>query len=403
MHAEIAMDRPLEVPSAAMDVLFAGSIAALFSGFHQSVIPVKVQLFDVFAIVTIFFAALKGFASPRPAPVVLAVLILYLIYYSISALFVGMGMGAKEIVQIFLLMGFLFVAFGYYRTRPTDRLLIVSAVLIIALLVYNIAWHVAHGEYVGWKQLNEPKTIFTVLPLLLILLSAHFGGPGRRFVFVLAACAAAVIILLSGERKAYIFAVIALAIWAGPWKMLRYALPLALLGILLTYFADADKTGYLDRQLNTFHGLTSDQPKREPTLSELIDDNRSMTISTAQREFSRRIAQSMWEKQPMLGIGTGTFGQAILEYKSVPVVFRMNIHGEFYRALYENGIVGLALYIACWVTALGAILLHWPRVDKIKLLTVIMLVIYCSFEASKELTQLCICALPFICAGRESA
>ncbi len=30
----------------------------------------------------------------------------------------------------------------------------------------------------------------------------------------------------------------------------------------------------------------------------------------------------------------------------------MNIHGEFYRALYENGIVGLSLYVACWIAAL---------------------------------------------------
>ncbi len=87
-------------------------------------------------------------------------------------------MGIKELIQIALLFGFLFVAFGYYRTRSTDRVLILAAVLIVAVLVYNVAWHVAHGEYVGWKQLNEPKTVFTVLPLLLILLVARFGRSG---------------------------------------------------------------------------------------------------------------------------------------------------------------------------------------------------------------------------------
>ncbi len=84
----------------------------------------------------------------------------------------------------------------------------------------------------------------------------------------------------------------------------------------------------------------------------------------------------------------------------------MNIHGEFYRALYENGIVGLSLYVACWVAAFGTICLQWSQmtgsgqgqVNRIRLLCVTMFILYCAFEASKELTQICIRALPFVCA-----
>ena len=213
-------------------------------------------------------------------------------------------------------------------------------------------------------------------------------------------------ILLSGERKAYIVAVLALAIWAGPMKMLRYAIALAVLVPVLAFVMSADKTGYLSRQVDSISAITSDRPHQEATLSGLLDDNRPMTLSTAQREFSKRIAQSMWEKQPLFGIGTGAFAEAILKYSSVPVVFRMNIHGEFYRALYENGIVGLSLYVMCWLTAFGSILFQWSRltasgqwqINRIRLLFVTVFIVYCAFEASKELTQFCICALPFVCA-----
>ncbi len=80
-----------------LDVLFAACIAALFSGVHQSLGPVKIQLFDALALVTMFFAAFKGFASPRPSPTVLGVLIVYLLYFTISALFVSLAMGIKAL------------------------------------------------------------------------------------------------------------------------------------------------------------------------------------------------------------------------------------------------------------------------------------------------------------------
>ncbi len=109
------------------------------------------------------------------------------------------------------------MAFGYYRTSlDGSRADLGDGADLSPCSSANVAWHVARGEFVGWKQLNEPKTVFTVLPLLLILLAARFGGPRRQLLFVLAACAAGVVILLSGERKAYLFAVLALAIWAGP-------------------------------------------------------------------------------------------------------------------------------------------------------------------------------------------
>jgi O-antigen ligase len=134
-------------------------------------------------------------------------------------------------------------------------------------------------------------------------------------------------------------------------------------------------------------------------------------MSNAQREISNRLAAAKWEKRPVLGIGTNAFDIAIRQEVSIPATFRTGIHGEFYRALYENGIVGLGLYMALWITAFATIALAWPMtkaagdpgLNKIKLLCVTMFLIYCAFEASKGLTLACICALPFIVGLPPSA
>jgi len=62
------------------------------------------------------------------------------------------------------------------------------------------------------------------------------------------------------------------------------------------------------------------------------------------------------------------------------------------------------LYSALWIGTVGRIFLAWRSIsangdgnlNKIKLLTVVMLLIYCAFEASKTLTIVAICMLPYV-------
>jgi hypothetical protein len=389
-----------------MDAMFGLTIAALFSGIHEQVGSVKVQLSDVLAIASIFLGMLRGFATPRLSAMMLLTIIAYYLLYSLSALFVQLSMGITKITQIFLVFSFLFVAFGYYRTRSTDRVLIIAATLMLLVLCVNVGWHVARGQYVGWKQLNEPKTIFTLMPLLLILLFTRFGDRWKQPLPLLAVTAAGLIIFLSGERKAYIFAVVALVVWSGPAKIWRYAIVAALAVPLLWVAASADRTGYLHRQLATLQEPTSETNLRDVSVAQLLDERRPTTLSNAEREYTNRVARSMWKQEPLLGIGTNAFELAIKDDLSVPALFRMGIHGGFYRALYENGIFGLALYISLWVVALACLFVTWQSergsgdspLRKIKLLAVIMLLIYVSFESDKGLTVYAICILPFLVA-----
>jgi hypothetical protein len=396
----------LEERSVLMDVLFAAAVGALFSGIHHEVGSVKVQLSDVLALMAVFLAAIKGFASPPVSRVTLIVLITYLLYYSISGMFVELSIGVTKIVQNVFIFAFLIALFGYYRTRSAELFLVLAAVMIIAVLAGNIGWHVLHGKLVGWKDLNEPKTIFTLLPIVLIVLLTRLGDRWKPPLPLLAGVAIAVIIFLSGERKAYIFAVLALAIWSGPVRIWKYALAAALVVPLFLVAAAADKTGYLQRQLSSFEQILPGGSARAASASKLLDASRTTTLSNAEREFSNRLAASMWTKQPVLGIGTGAFALAVRSDLSIPENFRMGIHGEFFRNLYEDGIVGLALYVSVWITALMVITLAWPatraagnqNLNKIKLLALLMLSIYVAFEASKGLTLVAICVLPFLVA-----
>lgn len=386
-----------------VDVLFGVTIAALFSGLNHQLGGVKVQLSDVLAAITIFVVVLRGFSTPRIAPPLTISLLAYLLLFCVSAFLVDTVNGLKESAQAVLIFSFLFVLFGYYRTHSATRLLAVGSFLIVAVLAYNIGWHVLHGFYTGWKHLNEPKAIFILLPMLLILLFNRFGHQ-RRALFVAASVIAGAIILLSGERKAYMFALVALIIWTGA-ASLRYLSAAALVVSLFLAAGVLDQTGYLNRQLGSFSNALNTRIELVST-SELFNERRPSTLSDAQREFTRRTAKSMWEKSPMFGIGTGGYAAAMREKYSIPAEFRVGIHGEFYRALYENGIVGLLLYVAFWIAVCASLIVSWGqlkqveggKLQRIKLLCTVMFLIYCSSEASKGLTVMSICALPFIFA-----
>ncbi|HEY1212688.1 MAG TPA: hypothetical protein VGE93_03550, partial [Bryobacteraceae bacterium] len=256
----MSTDESLREQSVVMDVVFGVTIASLFCGVRAYVGSVKVQLSDVLALIAIFVTFLRGFATPRLSIVTLVSLCAYLLFYCISALFVQFSMGITKMVQLFCIFTWLFVVIGYYRTRSTDRLLIISAALIVVVLAINVGWHVARGQYVAWKQLNEPKTIFTLMPLLLILLFDRFERVWRQPLKLLAVLASATIIFMSGERKAYIFSIVALLVWSGPLKMLRYgviALLVAPILLALAQESNATKAGYLQRQIASFEVLVS--------------------------------------------------------------------------------------------------------------------------------------------------
>jgi O-Antigen ligase len=396
-------DAGLSQSSMLMDMLFALTIATLFSGLNRDVGPVKVQLSDLFAALSVFVAVLRGFATPRASVSLVVLLAGYLLLYWLSALAVGTMNGMKEIMQSVLVISFVFVVFGYYRTRSTDRLLLIASVLMLAILTINIAYHVNSGRYVGWKELNEPKTLFIILPLLLALLFDRFAQ--RRWIWAFLFIAAALIILLSGERKAYLFALAAAAIWTSPLNW-RHVLMALLVAPFIWFALASDGTSYLHRQVRSVTSGLADQSEQPLQLTALLDERRPTTLSNAQREFSNRLAFSMWKEKPILGIGTNAFVLAMEQQPTIPPMFRKGIHGEFHRALFENGMVGLALYGALWLAAFACLLTAWPAnraagapsLNKLKLLCVLMFLIYCGFEASKGLTLYCITALPFVVA-----
>lgn len=396
---------PESSSSLLLDVLFGLTIAALFSGLNWRLGGIKVQLADLLSLISVFVVMLRGFVTPRIALTLVVFLSAYLLIFCVSGFSVSVVNGLKELVQAALALLFLLAIFGHYRSHSSERFLLIATALMVAVMMYNIGWHISEGFYVGWKRLNEPKAIFVVLPLLLMILFDRFGRH-RRTLFIGASVIAAALILLSGERKAYLIAVLALAVWTGV-SSLRYLAVAALVTPLLLPIAALDEGGYVHRQLESFSSALTNRAEQAST-SELFEVGRAATLSDAQREFTHRIARSMWEKQPIFGIGTGAYDIAMQRYSSLPDAFRVGIHGEFYRALFENGIVGLAFYIAYWIAVALSLTFAWQsgnsmgnrNLSRIKLLCTVTFFIYCSAEASKGLTILCLCALPFVLAVR---
>ncbi len=392
---------PEDTGSGLINVLLAITAALIFLPFDVKLGPAVMAPFEFFAILCIGLIVWRGFRTPpMTAPLVILV-VGYYAHLAISASFFDMTTTIKEAIQSAILFGFCFCAFGYFTERTFKQSFKIFLALCVCLMIYNAYWHISQGFYVGWKRLNEPKLIFVLLPTLMVIMAAVYGRSIPKLVWPLLIIATAVLIFMSGERKAYLIGTLALVTWFGPRDPRLIVMGLAAVPALMIAVS-LDQSGYLKRQLES---LGSNEVA-QMSLSEIAVAENLPSLSNAQREFSNRYAMQLWKEQPIFGIGTDQFIKEIRRDRSVPQRFRYNVHGEFHRSLFENGIVGLSWYIMIWLGAAAAVLFNWkpavwggdPEINKIKVTMLATVLFYCAFEAAKTQTVIGMLMVPFITA-----
>jgi hypothetical protein len=289
-------------------------------------------------------------------PVGLLLLLPYLTWHVASASVGGPRNTAREALQVFVVTMF---AFLLAQEAPRLDLKRFSRRLVLgmaAIAAGTILWHIAHGYWVGWKQIPDPRLVFVFLPLLLAGLILFAESERRRaLLFVWAGMLP--LLVMSGERKALVIYLIltALLFARGRLALIVPALAAAFVGLLL--LSTVVENPYLQKQIRTLvePGGTGNYEYVLATGRYLPGD----TPSDVQRAFALHVSSQMFAEHPLLGVGTNQYEAFVDEtYPNAPQELRLEIHGEFQRILTENGLVGFFLYVLIWAAA-------WARLARV--------------------------------------
>jgi len=282
-------------------------------------------------------------------PVGLLLLLPYLTWHVASATVGGPRNTAREALQVFVVTMFAFLLAQEAPRIDVKRLSRRLLLGIAAIALGIIAWHIAHGYWVGWKRVPDPRLSFVFLPVVLAGLILFAEAERRRrlhFLWV----GIFPVLLMSGERKALVIYLIlsALLFARGRLALIVPALAAAFVGLLLLSTVIANP--YLQKQIRTLV-----EPGGSGNYEYVLATGRYLpgdTPSDVQRAFALHVSSQMFAEHPFIGVGTNQYEAIVDEtYPDAPEELRLAIHGEFQRTLTENGLLGFSLYALVWIAA----------------------------------------------------
>jgi hypothetical protein len=317
-------------------------------------------------------------------PVGLLLLLPYLTWHVASATVGGPRNTAREALQVLVVTMFAFLLAQEAPRMDVKRLSRRLLLGIAAIALGTIAWHIAHGYWVGWKQVPDPRLSFVFLPVVLAGLILFAEAERRRrlhFLWV----GIFPVLLMSGERKALVIYLIlsALLFARGRLALIVPALAAAFVGLLLLSTVIANP--YLQKQIRTLV-----EPGASGNYEHVLATGRYLpgdTPSDVQRAFALHVSSQMFAEHPFIGVGTNQYEAIVDEtYPDAPEELRLAIHGEFQRILTENGLIGFSLYVLIWVSVLRRALdrgqLTRTQVRALPFLIFIPLALFVGTEAS---------------------
>ena len=345
-----------------------------------------------------FFAALlvaltqwQRIFSPRGMQIAASpALALFMCVHIGLAFYTSPGQGFYRLAQMAAAYAFIVPFVVCYSQRPMKQFFKYSAILIGVLMVGTIGWHVTHKHLVTWKYLWDTKTAYSLLPFMALAFVTSKSHAARLYGPLLLGVVA-VIILLSGERKAYILLGVSLLLMANPRNPLTYLAPMAML-IIGPLAAAIDTSGYVTRQIGTLTGFAH---------GDVVQ-----TLSNQQREWQYQYIMELSHQHPLIGLGTGSYVTTMVgTYASSnsPIIRPgIGVHGEFLRVLVENGVTGMIPWIILLVTSAAATILYArerPRGLQERKLAAFLFVsvfMYMLFEAFDTTMAVVYCLLPHI-------
>ena len=325
------------------------TLASLFLPTKWHVGIAQVKPFDICAIIILCWMVTQARLVARSkAGQGLLLLLPFFVVHVLSAFSYTFANGVREALQVSLLLGF---ALAINATGPQMDYRKAANVLLIclfAIMIYNVGWHLANGFTSGWKRLNDPKAVFTFLPMLLSLMILFARDNQRRLYWSLLGIVG-LVVLLSGERKALLTVGILTVVLISRGRLLR-AVPYVMVGIIgLAMFGTVVDNPYISRQIGSLFSSGS----ANTSLSSIAEGNLTATVSDTVRRFVNDQAMNMFSESPLFGVGTNAFIDLLRSrFAGLPDFVLAGVHNEFMRTLVENGLIGAFLYALIWGAAI---------------------------------------------------
>lgn len=281
--------------------------------------------------------------------------VLYILMSTVTAFMFDFNLGVyKSLQATFIIAGMLgWVKFWYSSSQKTkDRFVKHLIILVLLVFLHMVIYHVSIGIISPWKYLYNTKTTISLIVIIfftmLTPLREKFGPTLTLLTFVILS----ILVLLSGERKAYMLLALLFAVSIFPLR-LKALITLLSLSAIILFVMIAPEGNNIKRQLESSIGLSQqtaarfDHYRHEDlkTLPNLND------YSDLTREYVNTNTWNLFKQNPIFGLGAGgyqnwanmTFGNEY--YRGV----RMNVHGEINRIPAESGIVGILIGGYCFM------------------------------------------------------
>jgi O-antigen ligase len=347
-------------------MLFAASSVALISGIN---LPAsKIPLFTLFALVTFVVSAQSIVRSQFTRHLFVPPLLIFIFIHLLFAFRPSISNGLLFVLQTMVVGAFVVAFANRYSQIGMARYLRLTGFGMMGLLAFVVGYHLTQGVYTSYKLLDDPKAVFVLVPLMLLVLRRS-SAPAAKVLLPLLLPVLIVITLLSGERKAYMLLALVSPFLLNFRSLSTYMLPLVL-ALAISAGLSLDRSGYVERQLNTF--------------SQLAQGSTTKTISDDARSWALQHATQVFVDNPIIGVGTNGYGDTVAlssNENKAP-------HNEWLRVAADNGVVGLIFFAATLVWGFVGILRtrvgHRVRTADEKIVSLVLfatLLIYLSFEA----------------------
>lgn len=343
--------------------LIITALSSLFLQFSVLVAGAKLRPFDGLVLAMLLHLLfLRGLNIKLPLGLLLCGV--FFLIHAATALTLGSGNFLREALQVCVVL-----VFGLYVYNTVDANLLrrgvpVLATIILAVMAYNILWHVTHGYTTGWKRLDAPKMafLFSIMLLTYYALKHQTEPSWGTLAATIVLPLMLPILLLSGERKALLFfSICGLFYLVRAKPFIHPASWLAIFGALAIAMPLAPsllEIHYVEKQVESILAPISTAKMWIYSPSEYFAES----LSNAQRVFATEIGLELFLQNPLTGVGTNAYQEIVwARFHYLPPVMVNSIHSEFLRVLVENGIVGLILFCVPLVRAMSFLFVSKAR------------------------------------------
>lgn len=326
-------------------------------------------------------------------------LLLFLLFRAVNALwladnttFIAETVQALEAAVLLWLVGV-----AYHRSAASNwRLRAVRSTFswfvrgLIVIGAVAILFHYGSGQTQSLKVLDEPRLVFGFLAVFAaarVMSPWHATSSGiRTYVYLFAAL---IVVVLSGERKAWVSLAAALAAglavttfkW-GRTSSRSVAVTVTLIAAVSVAVpvVSAVSGEYFARQVVSFKDAGA-------LVLALRGDARieGLTPSNNERLLVTQIGMSEYRESPWFGIGADGLSRLPASTSERGELIRKDVHNEYLKALIDTGLFGLVIYLMVPITLFARLWRMHRRLDSDGVVLAVMLSAYASvlnaFEA----------------------